>query len=424
MGNDKKAHPGIVAGDAVAKRTNAGPLIPEVGILTLSPAPWSESWQAMNHFLTRISNYVHVLWVNPSYNSREALTQRAPLSGRPAKGSPDFGVYQPPRWLPELHRPAPIAKYFFRTRLEQARRVLQRRGIKHLILYIWRPQQASALDVLNFDLSCYHMDDEYSFSSEETPISDHERRLIERVDHVFIHSPALLEKKGKINPNTTFVPNGVNYLEYATAKREPADLAPIPHPRIGYTGHLKKQLDWRLLLQLAEARPEWSFVFVGPKNNHPEINEPIEKLSRRSNVFFLGAKTVTELTAYPQYFDVCVMPYVRDGYTKYINPIKLQEYLATGKPAVGSRISSLEKFSDIVPLPETKEQWSSALEQALKPEFNRPECQKKRQSIAAAHDWEILSLRIARALIEQLGSKLNQRWLELMPSPSEVQPQL
>ena len=86
--------------------------------------------------------------------------------------------------------------------------------------------------------------------------SQNEAKVIRTADHVFIHSPRLLEKKGDMNPNTTFMPNGVDFEAYSRPRPEPVDLASIPHPRIGYTGVLKKQLDWELLSELCVRRPD------------------------------------------------------------------------------------------------------------------------------------------------------------------------
>src|SRR5437667_8567412 len=105
------------------------------------------------------------------------------------------------------------------------------------------------------DLSIYHVDDEYSFSFGEVEISPAERSLLKSVDQVFMHSPALMHKKGGFNPNTEFVPNGVDYRMFATAVPEPEDLRRIPHPRIGYVGYLKRMLNWPLLLELSATHP-------------------------------------------------------------------------------------------------------------------------------------------------------------------------
>jgi hypothetical protein len=117
-----------------------------------------------------------------------------------------------------------------------------------------------------------------------------EVRLIRSVGQVFIHSPSMTEKKGGLNPNTELVPNGVDYQKYATPVQEPVDLRGVPHPRIGYAGHLKRMLDWALLLELSSRHPEWSFVFLGHIDDHAEITRMLAELSRRPNLYMLGEK--------------------------------------------------------------------------------------------------------------------------------------
>jgi glycosyltransferase involved in cell wall biosynthesis len=290
-------------------------------------------------------------------------------------------------------------------------------------LYIWNPSFADALATGPYDLTTYHIDDEYSFSARETPITDVEMKLLRNVNHVFIHSPALLEKKGKVNPHTSFVPNGVDYPLFATPAPEPEDLAHVPHPRIGYTGFIKKQIDWPLLLRLIVRHPEWSFVFVGPRAEHAELQPVLEELARHSNVYFLGAKPSHVVAKYPQHFDVCLMPYSKDDYTKYIYPLKLHEYLASGRPIVGTRLPALEPFANILALPETDEGWLAAIAEALRPSANSEVSRAARQGTAKQHDWELLARKIAETMAGRLGSDFGVRFGKLIrdsPEPSPV----
>jgi glycosyltransferase involved in cell wall biosynthesis len=177
----------------------------------------------------------------------------------------------------------------------------------------------------------------------------------------------------------------------------------IPHPRIGYTGKLKRQLDWPLLLHLAQRHREWSFVFVGPTSPHPDIGPSIDALNRLPNVYFLGSKSPLALGAYPQHFDVCLMPYRVDDYTRYIYPLKLHEYLASGRPLVGSRIPALEEFADIVALANTPETWSAAIGALLTPTATSWAARAIRQEVARRFDWDVLVDRIAGIIVTRLG---------------------
>jgi glycosyltransferase involved in cell wall biosynthesis len=292
----------------------------------------------------------------------------------------------------------------FDSRLQRARNLLISRGCRKIILYIWRPEFGCALNSIPFDLSCYHIDDEYSFSDVELEIDPGEAAMIKKVDQVFIHSPGLMEKKGTINPHTTFIPNGVDFTAYANPAPEPHDLASIPRPRIGYTGYIKKQLDWPLILELAKRHKEWSFVFVGPKSPHPEILAALQELSSFHNVYFLGAKSTWALAAYPQHFDACIMPYRVNAYTNNIYPLKLHEYLASGRPIVSSLIRSLREFSKVIALANGFEEWSNALTRTLEPAASCPEAAAARRRIACEFDWNKLAQVIAQSLCDSLGS--------------------
>lgn len=318
----------------------------------------------------------------------------------------EFVVHQSSPFLPRLFSPRWLSDFAFKKRLEIARKILIRKGCKKIVLYLWRPEFEPALDFIPSDLSCYHIDDEYSFSAQDSPISEDETKLISRVDQVFIHSPGLLEKKGNINPHTAFTPNGVDFKAYASEVPEPEDIRGIPHPRIGYSGRIKRQLDWQLLRELVTHHPEWNFVFVGASNGHEDILGLIQDLSQRSNVRFLGDKTTSELAQYPQHFDVCVMPYIQDGYTKYIYPLKLHEYLASGRPVVGTPIPSLNPFRDSILLPNDVEQWAAAIAESLLPAANTSYKRMMRQEIAQKFDWEVITRHIAEEISSRLGPEI------------------
>lgn len=409
------ADPDVYGQENLGALPRVGPLLPEVGVVALVPYRWSNIWQPCNHILTRLARYFHVVWVNPAHQWSDPLLKRSEMRVPGHDAGLGFRVYQPSAWLPAVYRPVWLGDLVLRQRLAEVRKQLTRAGCRKIILYLWRPEFAIALRAISCDLSCYHIDDEYSFSPVDIAIPDVEARLIQEVDHVFIHSPALLEKKGRINAHTSFAPNGVDFELYSSAVPEPADLAGVPHPRIGYSGHIKKQLDWPLLLDLTARHPEWFFVFVGAVNRHPEIMGYIEQLSRRINVRFLGSKSVQELASYAQHFDVCVMPYRRDDYTKYIYPLKLHEYLASGCPVVGASIASLEPFRDVVRLPETPDQWSAAIAESLDPCAKSSEQRAIRQAVAKKHDWETLVRQIAETMASRLGLEFSSRITEVWP---------
>src|SRR6185295_17854126 len=58
--------------------------------------------------------------------------------------------------------------------------------------------------------------------------------------------------------------NGVECEAFATPHPEPADLAALPRPRIGYLGLLSHFLDFDTLEALRQARRGGTLVLIGP----------------------------------------------------------------------------------------------------------------------------------------------------------------
>jgi glycosyltransferase involved in cell wall biosynthesis len=394
------------------------PLFPEIGVVAFVPEEWGGPWLSRHQVLTRLSKYFHVVWAEPARRWKELfLGSQKPVnrSHRLETFPEGFVLYQPERWLPSFGRPAWLASWTAAERGRRAAALLRRRGCKTIIFYLWRPYFDRVLESGLYDLSCYHIVDEYSFSPSELPMTNQEIQLIKQVDQVFIHSPALLERKGHFNPHTLFVPNGVDYRAFATPQEEPADLKDIPYPRIGYIGIIKTQLDFRILLELATRHVEWSFVFVGPKGNLGEDVILVDQLSKLPNVHFLGHKPMEMACAYPQHFDVCMLPYKANDYTKYIYPLKLNEYLAGGKPIVGTPIRSLLDFSHVIKLASTQEEWSRALAESLAPDAVSIDEIEKRRSIAKQADWGVLVHTIAGSFCDRLGLPYRNQFVGLNP---------
>jgi glycosyltransferase involved in cell wall biosynthesis len=379
---------------------------PRVGIIALVPDTWChETWALRHQILTRLAGHFEVVWIEPSLGWRDHWLKgrgRAAGTEQVLAAVPSFSVFSPGRWLPEVFKPRAFGNWLRRRRVIAARRFLERRGCDRIVLYIWRPEFAWAVGAIPADLTCYHIDDEYQFSTTPAPEDPQEIGLIRAAGQVIIHSPRLLERKGRINPNTAFVPNGVDYRAYVAPTREPQDLAAIPRPRMGYVGVVKAQLDLALHLELAQRNPGWSFVFVGPQGYLGDKQHLIAKLGSLPNVHLLGGRKVTELPHYTQHLDVCLMSYEVNDYTNCIYPLKLHEYLASGRPVVSAPIESVLPFGKVVRLASSLEEWERSLALCLEPQASSHEAVAERRAVAADHDWDALVSRIARLFRQQL----------------------
>jgi glycosyltransferase involved in cell wall biosynthesis len=124
----------------------------------------------------------------------------------------------------------------------------------------------------------------------------------------------------------------------------------------------------------------------------------IHQLRAMRNVHFLGNKPAGDLPAYVQRFDVCLMCYEINNYTRYIYPLKLHEYLATGLPIVSSGIAAVHEFGSVVRVAATDSEWLAEVQAGLQPSAMAPEAIAARQAAARKHDWQ--------TLVDQVGDIL------------------
>ena len=157
---------------SVNDHSRKGPLFPDIGVLALVPEKWGGPWQPRHYVLTRLAAYFNVVWVGPAQGWREAwLGRTTEVSEKDLNNDlppQALTLYQPSIWLPKFYRPTVLDSITTRRRLQQARNILLRQGCRRIVLYLWRPEFESALDMIPHDVSCYHIDDEYSFS----PVSE------------------------------------------------------------------------------------------------------------------------------------------------------------------------------------------------------------------------------------------------------------
>lgn len=231
--------------------------------------------------------------------------------------------------------------------------------------------------------------------------------LAAKSDIVLANSTYFAERFKQYNPNTYPIETGVDLQLYdASINREcPSDIRTLPHPIIGYVGFVTgMRLNSDLLYGIAQKRPQYNFVFVGPED---EIFIQ-HRLHTLHNVHFLGKKEIRDLPAYLQYFDVCINPQLVNDITIGNYPLKIDEYLAMGKPVVATSTHTMRDiFSEQVHLASDGMEYLLAIDQALTETTNQ-ERKKQRIQFAHSHSWANSVNKIYR-IIEQFESKRKKK---------------
>jgi hypothetical protein len=111
---------------------------------------------------------------------------------------------------------------------------------------------------------------------------------------------------------------------------------------------------------------------------------------------------------------VCIMPYRASAGCNYMYPLKLHEYLASGRPVVSSPVRSVLEFADVVALARRPDEWTDAIRAALEPGAYTAERRAARQAVARRHDWELLVGQIATVFAQRLEGDYAERLLRVI----------
>jgi glycosyltransferase involved in cell wall biosynthesis len=276
------------------------------------------------------------------------------------------------------------------------KRALRRLQIHHPIVWTYLPTDTS-LDLIK-ELTTDQSTVIYYCVADFSQLTPHvdllrktEENLIKRSDLIFANSKQLAKHCGRWKTDLHVFPPGVDLERFqSNGKGHGERLAPNARadsrPVIGYIGGLHKFVDYDLLIAAARARPDWRWVLVGL------LQVPIDELSELPNVSLPGFKPHQELPAYVQSFDVCLIPYLVNASTATVSPVKLNEYLAAGKPIVSTQLPIVCEFNQthqILSTVDNKvEEFLSAIEDALRVPGDSEQIQRRR-SVAALNDWNL-----------------------------------
>jgi len=94
----------------------------------------------------------------------------------------------------------------------------------------------------------------------------------------------------------------------------------------------------------------------------------VEALRALPNVLLAGPQPYESLPRWARAFDVAIIPYRLNEQVRNANPLKLREYLATGKPIVTVTNPEIERFSQWVRIVDGHQAFLQAIEESLLPE--------------------------------------------------------
>lgn len=267
---------------------------------------------------------------------------------------------------------------------------IKRLGFKKPILWAYNPHNESLVRKLGEKLSIYECVDELSASKglvRADTVRELEKRLIEKVNLVIVTHENLLKSKKPYAKQIYLSPNGAEVEHFKKASLQETSIAiemkNVPKPIIGFLGSVQYWIDLDLIKYLAASKPQWSVVLIGPVGRLAKI----EKIKNLQNIYLLGKRDYSSLPSYLKAWDVCINPYVIDKTAENCSPLKLYEYLATGKPVVSVDMPEARKFDGLIEIGTDYKDFLEKIQQVLNQLPEDSTKVKARVKAVERHSW-------------------------------------
>lgn len=388
-------------------------MIRNENIICLSTAPWNYLWTRRQRFMNMLAEQNRILYVNiirsvlAVFRTPE-LTIELLLKTRVERVKENLFILSTPLGLPLQGYSSLIRRinYFILYKLIK---IWQRRlGFQDIIFWTYDPYSVEILRKFRPKLAIYDCIDEHSaypYPGNKRYLKQREAELCREVDIVFVTARGLLRSKRPFNTNTFFVPNGVDFRHFSKAYYErlesPYDIRNVPKPILGYVGAIADWIDLDLIEYLAKSEPRWSIVMIGPVDN----KRCVRRFKNINNLHFLGRKDFKLLPSYIQAFDVCLNPFKLNDLTKTVNPLKVYEYLASGKVIVSTDMPEIYPLKSVVQIASSRKDFLKKVQVAL--EGNETSALSRLEAVKR-YSWEFLLKEICKKIEKRMDS-LNRK---------------
>lgn len=289
------------------------------------------------------------------------------------------------------------------------------RGISEPLVWLYTPMALPLVADMEPRAVIYDcMDDLASFKFAPPQLVAREAELMGIADIVTTGGPSLFEARKHRHPNIHCLPSAVDVEHFAPrnldrAAPEAALAAELhgtmPHPRLGFFGVIDERLDLDLVARMADLRPDWALVMVGPV-----VKIDPETLPQRPNIRWVGMQTYEALPHQLSHWDVCLLPFALNEATRFISPTKTLEYLSGGKPVISTRIHDVVSlYGAVVRFGDDAQDFVRGVEQILaeSPE-ERADWHLRAQCMVDSCTWDDTTAQIATLLRDYLTAPTMQ----------------
>ena len=234
--------------------------------------------------------------------------------------------------------------------------VIQKQKLYKPMLWLSLPTASDLVGKLGEHASVYYCGDDFSALAgvDHKTVSSREQELEHKADLIITASQQLAMRFPAVK--TRLLTHGVDYQLFSTPAPKARDFPVGNKPVAGFYGSISEWLDIELLVKVIRRMPHWNFIFIG---NTVVDTSALEAFD---NVFLMGPRAHQDLPGYSQHWSTSLLPFKINAQIQACNPLKLSEYLATGKPIVSTRFPALKPYGALISVVDSVDSMVEAIE--------------------------------------------------------------
>ncbi|MFA5197618.1 MAG: glycosyltransferase [Patescibacteria group bacterium] len=364
------------------------------GIIFIAAEPWDGSvWRRRHHVAWSLAREHRVLFIEPPV---ERLSKPASVKHQ---GRNLYSI-SVKKWFPDR---------FFRNKINiswinaelvrsELKKIAKEMEIKSPLLWIYFcAQQYDYFNLFNEKLIISDWHDmftaNFGWTSDEYERNNfvREKKIIKSADVIFGVSEKICEHLKEKHRKVYFMPHGVNNEIFDTKREADSSIEALKNikgPKIGYLGAIQYKIDFELLSYVAWKCKDWNIVLAGRKAINNDVdNSAFKKLLEHDNAIYLGEIAKEQIPNFLKTLDICTLPFKKVKWTQYFSPLKVLEYLASGKSIVAMDRGIDYEYSKYICVAKTADEFIRITESLLKQKEDRSVVEERKR-IAKNNSWD------------------------------------
>ena len=361
---------------------------------------WDFVFQRPQHLMTRLAEHYRILFVEePVYDEGEAHLQERAVAPNITVCQPHTGIQAPGFHDDQI----PTLQTLLADLVPEGERP---------VVWFYTPMALPLLQGFDPALVIYDcMDELAAFKNAPKQLLQRESALLNIADLVFTGGPSLYQSKRERHANAHCFSSSVDAKHFQKAldrSHSHPEQEQLARPRLGFYGVIDERFDTDLIKQVAEARPDWQIVLVGPVVKIDPANLP-----RATNIHYMGQRTYEQLPQFLAGWDVCLLPFALNESTRFISPTKVLEYMAAELPSVSTPITDVKvPYGDVVAIADTPEKFIAACDRMLAMNDDQKTALVERmRAIVAGTSWDLTASKMHHLIATTAPSNKARRFI-------------